>query len=103
MNYECHITINCPPADQAKLRDCIEESGWYFSSITGDPDMGLKTYAYATNHYQDEDKAITSMLNLAYLLEQSGYIIQRRKVEQIVYDDRLIDSQWVSIERPCAV
>lgn len=93
--YECHITLE---GDREAAKACVEGMAWKFSAIDGDPVTGPGVKLYATRHYN----AKHSTENMIELLHQTaqhfvdrGFVVTRRKVELVLYDDRS------SKVRPC--
>jgi hypothetical protein len=102
MTFECHITIACNQTDMDRLRThVLRHAPWHFSAIDGDPELGQRVFCYATNHYQNQEEAIAGVLKFATMLkERWRFRVVRRKVEQIVFDERFTNKKgWVPCER----
>lgn len=97
--YECHITMECPEeTDRARAKSAVEKIGWKFSVISGDIVLGDGHKAYATRHYNariPEQTVLHHLNSAADWAEAVGVKVIRRKVEQVLYDDRS------SKVRPC--
>lgn len=96
--FECHITIALPESEQIhykveamKLR--VEAVKWSFSCIEGDPQLGQRTFCYATAYYADADTAIEMTNAVATVLSGKGLNVVRRKVEHVIYDSRREDAK----------
>lgn len=87
--YECHITMT---GDPMVLRKLVEANSWKFSAIDGDPVLGQGVKCYATMFYNLRRplRAVTADLHyVADRLREGGAEILRKKIEQVVYDDRI--------------
>lgn len=87
--YECHITMIGKPT---VIRKSLKESGWKFSKIDGDPDLGKGVKCYATRQFNIKfkvefilDVLVETALELA---KNSGCRILRKKIEVVIYDNR---------------
>lgn len=89
--YECHITMEPEPDQIQTLKRDIESSGWKFSQIAGDINLGDGVKAYATKQLNsrkfNQTKAVNYMLLFASMLGAHVKVV-RRKVELVIYDDR---------------
>lgn len=95
MDFECHITVDCPSNKVPELRLCIEgTSDWTFSCISGDPVFGDKVFCYATAHFANLEWAMIRTNTLSHALLNFGFNPIRRKIEQTMSDERLIDGKW---------
>lgn len=88
MSMECHVTVKCAASEVQHLQDLIESAGWSFSQITNDPLLGAHTFCYATNHYETLAHAIQYTLAMSEALQIAEFRVLRRKVEQIMMDER---------------
>jgi len=92
--YECHVTM---VGRSDLIRLVVERSGWLFSAIDGDPDLGPGVKCYATKQFnaknpkEDVVKAVESIA--VYLGSYDCCDVVRSKVELVVYDSR---------SKPCA-
>jgi hypothetical protein len=90
-HFECHITIDAPAQDRAKVMDEVSSIGWKFSAIDGDPLLGAGTKMYATRHYGgDQGSVIENTQAAAEHFRQRGLKVIREKVELIVWDSGAI-------------
>lgn len=88
--YEAHITI-LEDRPRKLIQDAVEQIKWKFSAIDGDPVLGKRVYCYATKHYPlriGKDIAVQDLLIAARRL---GLNVVRRKIEQVIFDDRFGD------------
>lgn len=87
--YECHITIEALESERVGVVEKVEEIGWKFSSISGDPILGAGTKMYATKHYpgDTEFSLILDAINVAaFRLRERGLRVIREKIEAVRYD-----------------
>lgn len=82
MTYECHITLR----PQKDLADLMRLLGWSYSQITDDPQLGPGSRCYATKYYATESEAIQGTQGASELFRVRGFMVDRAKVECIVYD-----------------
>ena len=90
MYYECHITIDGPPATVREVME-LHLPKWKFSAIDGDILLGDGIKCYATRHYNSRlttQNVRALLFDAAALLEGVGIKVTRRKVELVVFDDR---------------
>lgn len=90
MRYETHITF--PGARWRKTRR-LAKDGWKFSRMKGDPVLGSKTFCYLTSYNDSYGEAIRLAHIQASLASKIGVMPLRIKVEQEVYDERLVETQ----------
>lgn len=86
--YECHVTM---VGDPVELRPYVESMKWKFSAIDGDPVLGEGVKCYATRQFKgtsDKESVLIKLRQAAWLLENEGFEVIRRKVELVLYDDR---------------
>lgn len=91
MIYECHITTPPPPqqADRVYLDGLAKRHKFKTSQIEGDPLLGDKVYFYFTGHDSDLERMRTRMDELSRDIQILAQVsILRRKIEQIVLDER---------------
>lgn len=77
--------------DPSVLRPLVERLKWKFSVIDGDPVMGEGIKCYATRLFNERlgTEAVTNeLLTIAAHLHEAGCNVIRRKVEQVLFDDR---------------
>jgi hypothetical protein len=87
--YECHITIS--GTHRADVQLSVEDIGWIFSEIDGDPDLGSGVKQYATKHFnvrKKRENVIAELSTAADALRSYGCIVLREKVELVIYDKR---------------
>ena len=87
--YECHVTME---GDPAAIRPIVEATGWKFSAIYDDIILGEGLKCYATMHYnvRKKERTVLGLLHgVADTLEGSGIKVLRRKVERVIYDNRI--------------
>jgi hypothetical protein len=93
MYYECHITMM---GDPGTLKPMVEDIGWKFSAIDGDPVMGDGVKCYATTFFNARvgtGEALERLLIAAAALRDKGAEVVRRKIELVVFDDRTTKCQ----------
>lgn len=86
--YECHITMKGNPV---VLKPQVEVSGWKFSAIDGDIDLGDGVKCYATMHYPARNMAeevIATVKGYAGAYKFLGIDVLRSKVELVIYDSK---------------
>lgn len=90
--FEAHITIaSTGPMERLSLKEKVESLGWKFSAIDGDPVLGPGVKCYATTFFNVKigtNAAINTLLATAERLEALGVIVTRRKIEEVLFDDR---------------
>lgn len=95
--YECHITF-LPPDGRDPIGNAIATKylvlleGWLYSHINGDPDLGKGLKSYATCQYNTRvplPKIKERMSAVADKLRKGGCKVLRKKIEKIIYDERL--------------
>lgn len=87
--YEVHITMETDPV---RARAAVEGLGWTFSCIDGDPVLGRGIKCYATTFYKarKEVPAVQAELDdAAQRLRDAGCHVIRKKIELVVFDERL--------------
>lgn len=87
--YECHITML---GDPEVLKPLVEKTGWKFSCINGDPVLGdgIKCYATMFHNIRTEEQIVLTYLGMtAACLRERGVNVIRRKIERVVYDDKI--------------
>lgn len=87
--YECHVTME---GDPAMIRPIVGGTGWKFSAIYDDIILGEGLKCYATMHYnvrKPEHVVLDLLHSVADTLEQAGIKVLRRKVERVIYDNRI--------------
>lgn len=88
MVYECHITIDLYPISAKEL---IEALGWKFSKIAGDPQLGDKTFEYATRSASSQTQlvvVVNELERVSGILSKQGFPVVREKIELVVHDNR---------------
>lgn len=89
MYYECHITIE--DVKRRTLKTVVEELGWKFSAIDGDPSLGDKVFCYGTAHKSatmNPAVVIFEMKQVADAIKRQGFKVVRQKVELVMYDTK---------------
>jgi ribosomal 50S subunit-associated protein YjgA (DUF615 family) len=88
--YECHITMLDKVPSYVK--EIVELHKWKFSAIDGDPSLGNGIKLYATRHFNAKigaDRIIEELQYIAKQISDMGIKVIRRKVENVIYDDRI--------------
>jgi len=99
--YECHITLE---GNKNFAKQLVEDNGWKFSCIDGDPTLGDGVKCYATRHYntrEGELKVKNALHEVAdNIAFQGGDLVKviRKKIEHVIYDDR---SETVNCNGAC--
>lgn len=86
--YECHITLF---GNKEEIKAIVEDEGWKFSAIDGDPVLGGGVHCYATHHYGKhyEEGSVVNLMNFkATIFKNRGLQVLRQKVEYVVYDTK---------------
>jgi hypothetical protein len=99
MDFECHVTVSCETHRIKELQELIESVGWSFSKIDGDPVLGPHVFCYATNHYDELAKAIGDTYAMSLALRLSFFDVPRRKIEQIMLDERNVNGHWLESQQ----
>lgn len=87
--YECHITME---GDPKVLRPIVEATKWKFSAIHDDIILGEGLKCYATMHYsvrKAEAFVLGQLTYVASTIAKQGVSVLRRKVERVLFDDRI--------------
>lgn len=88
--FEAHVTML---GDPAAIRPHVEDLKWKFSCIDGDINLGAGVKCYATlqmNTKIGEGNAKAKLVDAAeYLGIFKGITILRRKIERVIFDDRI--------------
>lgn len=74
------------------IRPLVEATKWKFSAIHDDIVLGEGLKCYATMHYnirKTESHVMTMLLDTSIKLKEAGVKVIRRKVERVVFDDRI--------------
>jgi hypothetical protein len=88
--FECHVTMT---GDPETIRPHVESRTWKFSCINGDPVLGAGVKCYATKLFNRRDGAefvVNELKHTADYLTERGCTVIRRKVEQVIFDDRSV-------------
>lgn len=97
--YECHITFDAegekdlcrmtPEKRILLLRLVGGNYTFHFSQIDGDPEMGAGVRKYLTKSLTDSKLLEEDMIAVCdILLDNHGIVWARRKIEQILLDER---------------
>lgn len=87
--FECHVTMT---GDPEFIEPLVENLKWKFSVINGDPVLGRGLKCYATrlfNIRMGQEGVQNELLRIADALSNKGCNVIRRKVEMVIYDDRI--------------
>lgn len=87
--YECHVTMLGMPNN---IKPHVEKLKWKFSAIDGDPTLGDGVKCYATRHYNvkhSEKYVLKELFKIANELSKQNIKVLRRKIERVVFDDRI--------------
>lgn len=87
--YECHITME---GDPKTIRPIVEATKWKFSAIHDDIILGEGLKCYATMHYnvrKGGDEVVDLLMATAEKVADAGVKVLRRKVELVLFDDRI--------------
>jgi hypothetical protein len=95
MKYECHITID--PVDKWSRINQLEMhcDQYHFKlakliKVTGELN---ERDQFMTGHGVNYDELKLRMSDLCDLLKEQGYVIRRYKIEKILLDSRIDDSE----------
>ena len=84
---ELHVTMT---GDPVAIKPVVENIGWKFSRIDGDPVLGLGVKCYATKQakYKEDhfEEASRTVLMAGEALRNAGLTVVREKVEVVVFD-----------------
>ena len=87
--YELHVTMESIVHPQV-IKKAVEEIGWKFSSIAGDPVLGDGVKTYGTKHFNANKHSHGEMVEevdrAAASIQRRGINVVRKKVELVVYD-----------------
>lgn len=88
-NFECHVTVVKPTLSDLLMYNTIAKAhGWKTSAIEGDPVLGDQVWFYFTYHSQE---LATLKIKMDALCASLGPAVVRRKIEQIILDERMED------------
>lgn len=88
--YECHVTMI---GDPDVIEQDVNDLGWKFSKIDGDPILGEGIKCYATKHYpvkMDQKVVVQNVNSVAMALKNLKHKVIRDKVELVIYDSKLV-------------
>jgi hypothetical protein len=97
MYYECHITIEPVYDDNlSKVSDIARECGFKLADLLmkkreTDTEVRSSKDTFMTGHSKDLDDMKSRMLTAIQMLNDSGFIVWRYKIEDIVLDSRIDD------------
>ena len=98
MVFECHITIaDSLSHTHVNIKQSVLDAKWKFSCIDGDPLLGKQILYYATRWFEHRENAIIETNRQKDLFIQHGLRVVRAKVEEVIYDARLIGGMWKEI------
>lgn len=90
--YECHVTMLEGKGDKEALKLIVEgQSGWRFSAIEGDINLGSGVKFYATRQFNSKLRAaevIDKLTDMGKLMRSVGAEVLREKVEIVIFDTR---------------
>lgn len=91
--FELHITVE--GTNQTDMKTVVETSGWAFSNITDDVELGPGPKMYATIQLPIQNvKLIEKALNrMVDELQLFGHNVVRKKIECVVYDKKVKECQ----------
>lgn len=91
--YECHITLEKSDTQSFDyIETFVKSIKWKFSCINGDPVLGPGVKCYATKHFNIklfEEDVLEKLLEASDHLKKLGIKVTRRKIEKVVFDDRI--------------
>lgn len=90
--YEVHITFKTPSKEAAEAFTKKKAPTWTFSAIDGDIILGAGIKCYLTKHFNirtTEDDVLEELNNTAKNIDCMGIDVIRKKIELVVYDERL--------------
>lgn len=91
--YEAHVTFRSGDdfRSEPRLQRIVEGRKWKFSAISGDANLGPGRKLYATRQFPTRvgtERVIRELHCVADALAQAGAEVLRRKVEEVIFDDR---------------
>ena len=87
MKYECHLTLR--PEYRSKAEPIAANHGFTTSAIVGDEIMGSERLIYCTARAETFEAMSDKMNALTLALTSVDVKVIRRKIEHIVFDERL--------------
>lgn len=87
--YESHVTME---GDPVVVKPLVENLGWKFSKIDGDPILGKGVKCYATMHHSfaiPEGDVLDVLHITAAALRGNGVNVTREKIEVVIYDTKM--------------
>lgn len=85
--FEAHLTADVKHADTVEAMVNLG-SGYKFSRIDGDAQMGAKPFCYVTAYEPNADRLLERMKAFETILSAHGVDTLRIKIERIVYDTK---------------
>jgi len=95
MKYECHITIDpiIPTAEMHKLIELCDKAKFKVAKLLKEVGFPSNLDQFMTGHGNEFNELHGRMRLLCLLLKEAGFVIRRYKIEEILVDSRLGDSE----------
>lgn len=86
VHFECHVTLK--PEKRELVEALAKKHKFKVSSLVGDEVMGDDKLLYCTTHDADFQRISDRTTNLLYDLRYENLTVLRKKIEQILVDER---------------